>query len=219
MLNQDQVGMVSSSQCASAKESQVNSLMRERRHALGWTQFDLAQLSGLGIRDVYAMERFRCMPGELRIVNYKLMRVAQTLEIDFDQLFPADYLQMLQRIKYPQPCGAFRWVREIYLDELSEEDLPAALIDDSVERAEHHVYHQYLRQTVEQLLDEISPREQLVMKKYFGLDGGDPQTLEQVGQSLGVSRGRVQQIEARALKRLRHPSRSRRLRVFCESPW
>lgn len=72
----------------------------------------------------------------------------------------------------------------------------------------------WLREAVAEVLASLKPREQEVLRLRFGLDGNDPQTLEEVGQRFGLTRERIRQIEAKALKRLRHPSRSRRLRDF-----
>ena len=66
----------------------------------------------------------------------------------------------------------------------------------------------------EQVLNTLTPREERVLKMRFGLEDGTERTLEEVGQAFGVTRERIRQIEAKALRKLRHPSRSRRLRAF-----
>ncbi|MGH9869733.1 MAG: RNA polymerase sigma factor RpoD [Candidatus Polarisedimenticolia bacterium] len=75
-----------------------------------------------------------------------------------------------------------------------------------------------LRNNTEQVLKTLSPREEKVLKMRFGLDDGSERTLEEVGQSFAVTRERIRQIESKALRKLRHPSRSRRLRAFLEGP-
>ncbi len=71
-----------------------------------------------------------------------------------------------------------------------------------------------LKEQTEAVLKTLTPREEKVIKMRFGLDDGSEHTLEEVGQSFAVTRERIRQIEAKALRKLRHPSRSRKLRAF-----
>ncbi|MDR7416348.1 MAG: RNA polymerase sigma factor RpoD [Armatimonadota bacterium] len=73
-----------------------------------------------------------------------------------------------------------------------------------------------LKEQLESVLETLTPRERKVLKLRFGLDDGRPRTLEEVGREFGVTRERIRQIEAKALRKLRHPSRSKRLRDFIE---
>ena len=66
------------------------------------------------------------------------------------------------------------------------------------------------------MLKTLSPREEKVLKMRFGVGQGTEHTLEEVGQSFSVTRERIRQIESKALRKLRHPSRSRRLRAFLD---
>jgi RNA polymerase primary sigma factor len=74
-----------------------------------------------------------------------------------------------------------------------------------------------LHEAVEQVLGELSEREQEIVRMRFGLDGAQAKTLEEVGREFGVTRERIRQIEAKTLAKLRHPQRSQRLREFLES--
>jgi RNA polymerase primary sigma factor len=74
-----------------------------------------------------------------------------------------------------------------------------------------------LQEQTESLLKTLTPREEKVIKMRFGLEDGSEHTLEEVGHSFAVTRERIRQIEAKALRKLRHPSRSRNLRTFHES--
>ena len=76
------------------------------------------------------------------------------------------------------------------------------------------VINNNLRDTTEQVLNTLSPREERIIKMRFGLEDGTEHTLEEVGQRFQVTRERIRQIEAKALRKLRHPSRNRRLRTF-----
>ena len=73
-----------------------------------------------------------------------------------------------------------------------------------------------LRAQTSQVLRSLSPREEKIIKMRFGLEDGSEHTLEEVGQRFAVTRERIRQIEAKALRKLRHPSRSRRLKAFVE---
>jgi RNA polymerase primary sigma factor len=73
-----------------------------------------------------------------------------------------------------------------------------------------------LKEYTSQVLRTLTPREERVIKMRFGLEDGSEHTLEEVGQSFQVTRERIRQIEAKALRKLRHPSRSRKLRAFVE---
>jgi RNA polymerase primary sigma factor len=73
-----------------------------------------------------------------------------------------------------------------------------------------------LREQTEAVLKTLTPREEKVIKMRFGVGDGSEHTLEEVGQNFAVTRERIRQIEAKALRKLRHPSRSRKLRAFLE---
>jgi len=73
-----------------------------------------------------------------------------------------------------------------------------------------------LKEQLEDVLETLTPREEKVLRLRFGLDDGRPRTLEEVGQVFGVTRERIRQIEAKALRKLRHPSRSKKLKDFLE---
>ncbi|MGC8551012.1 MAG: RNA polymerase sigma factor RpoD [Acidobacteriaceae bacterium] len=75
-----------------------------------------------------------------------------------------------------------------------------------------------LKEYTSQVLRTLTPREERVIKMRFGLEDGSEHTLEEVGQSFQVTRERIRQIEAKALRKLRHPSRSRKLRAFVDNP-
>jgi RNA polymerase primary sigma factor len=76
--------------------------------------------------------------------------------------------------------------------------------------------HLILREKIEEALDQLTPREREVLIMRFGLEDGCSRTLEEVGRHFKVTRERIRQIEAKALKKLRHPNRSRKLRDYLE---
>jgi len=78
------------------------------------------------------------------------------------------------------------------------------------------VAHELLREDLHEVLGSLSPRERDVLRLRFGMDDGRQRTLEEVGQLFGVTRERIRQIEAKALRKLRHPNRSKKLREYVE---
>ena len=89
------------------------------------------------------------------------------------------------------------------------EDENAINLEDSAQRL-------LLRDQVQQVLDSLSGRERRVIELRYGLDGAQDRTLSEIGDVLGVTRERIRQIEAKALRKLRHPSRSKKLRDYLE---
>ena len=73
-----------------------------------------------------------------------------------------------------------------------------------------------LREQLDEVLDTLTDREENVLRLRFGLDDGKMRTLEDVGKVFNVTRERIRQIEAKALRKLRHPSRSKQLKDFIE---
>jgi len=79
---------------------------------------------------------------------------------------------------------------------------------------EEFATNEMLKDEISQVLETLTEREEKVVRLRFGLEDGKPRTLEEVGQMFGVTRERIRQIEAKALRKLRHPSRSRKLRDY-----
>ena len=77
--------------------------------------------------------------------------------------------------------------------------------------------YQLLREQVTDVLHTLNEREARVLELRFGLEDGRGRTLEEVGKAFGVTRERIRQIEAKALRKLRHPTRSKKLRDFLET--
>jgi RNA polymerase primary sigma factor len=76
-----------------------------------------------------------------------------------------------------------------------------------------------LKEKMASVLKKLSPREERILRMRFGFEDGNPRTLEEVGQVFAVTRERIRQIEAKALRKLRHPSRSSLVRTFLEGSW
>ncbi|WP_252502924.1 RNA polymerase sigma factor RpoD [Sporosarcina sp. Marseille-Q4943] len=88
--------------------------------------------------------------------------------------------------------------------------------DSEAQSPSDHAAYELLKEQLEDVLDTLTDREENVLRLRFGLDDGRTRTLEEVGKVFGVTRERIRQIEAKALRKLRHPSRSKRLKDFLE---
>ena len=86
--------------------------------------------------------------------------------------------------------------------------------DDEASQPSEEASYTLLREQLEEVLSTLTPREEQVLRMRFGLTDGKPHTLEDVGKEFDVTRERIRQIESKALRKLRHPSRSKKLRDF-----
>jgi RNA polymerase primary sigma factor len=116
-----------------------------------------------------------------------------------------------------------RWMLRVSWEPLSlerpvgeddESELGQFIENDSVPSPVQSTIDKLLREKIEAMLNTLSPREARILRLRFGLHNGRAYTLEEVGEKFGLTRERIRQIEGRALRRLRHPSRSRQLRDY-----
>ena len=117
-------------------------------------------------------------------------------------------VQWMMRVSW-QPLSLERPVGD---EEDSE--LGSFIEDDSTPTPPQSAYHKLLSEKIEEILSTLSPREARILRLRFGLVNGRCYTLEEVGQKFGLTRERIRQIEGKALRRLRHPRRSRQLRDY-----
>jgi RNA polymerase primary sigma factor len=106
---------------------------------------------------------------------------------------------------------------ETPIGEEDESHLGDFIVDHNGISPSDAVINLNLREQTAQVLKTLTPREEKIIKMRFGLEDGSEHTLEEVGQNFAVTRERIRQIEAKALRKLRHPSRSHRLRAFLEN--
>lgn len=130
--------------------------------------------------------------------------LAETCELEVDKV-----LDILKRDK-----------NIVSLDTPIKEDEDSSLVEFIPSDAHfgdvvmHEVEQNNLREKIEEVLTDLSDQEQQVLRMRFGLDDDTPKTLEEIGKVFGVTRERIRQIEAKALRKLRHPSRSKKLRDY-----
>lgn len=98
------------------------------------------------------------------------------------------------------------------MDTELEDLLPAPEINTP----EDNATNSEMREIMESVLNTLTPREAMVLRMRYGFDGEQPQTLEEVGKKLKLTRERIRQIESKAMRKLRHPSRSKKLKDFLE---
>jgi len=122
------------------------------------------------------------------------------------------------------PIRRIRWLRRVSRHPVSLEttvgsdsndtSLADFVADESVPSPTDSATLEGLREEIHDLLDQLNPREAKVLRLRYGFEDGKPRTLKEVGEELDVTRERVRQIEAKALRRLRHPYRSKQIRDF-----
>jgi RNA polymerase primary sigma factor len=105
---------------------------------------------------------------------------------------------------------------ETPVGEEDESNLGNFLVDHATASASEQVINLNLHDHTAEVLKTLSPREEKIIRLRFGMEDGNEHTLEEVGQNFAVTRERIRQIEVKALRKLRHPSRSYRLKTFLE---
>jgi RNA polymerase primary sigma factor len=151
----------------------------------------------------------------------KLIRISRQLvqrlgreptaeEIAVEMEISSDRVEEIQRIAQ-EPVSL-----ETPIGEEEDSQLGDFLEDKEMPNPEEVAASMILREQLEEMLADLSEREREVLRLRFGLEDGHAHTLEDVGKRFGVTRERIRQIEAKALRKLRHPSRSRKLKDFLD---
>jgi RNA polymerase primary sigma factor len=140
----------------------------------------------------------------------ELGREPTTEELSVKMEIPVNKVRRVMRIAQ-EPVSL-----ETPVGEEEESHLGDFLIDNSHASPSEQMINVNLHEQTAEVLKSLSPREEKIIRLRFGLEDGSEHTLEEVGQNFSVTRERIRQIEAKALRKLRHPSRSFRLKTFLE---
>ncbi len=151
----------------------------------------------------------------------KLVRTQRLLQQEFGRDPTHEELAHRLDLSIPKVRKVLRIAQEpISLEtpvgEEEESHLGDFIVDKRVVSPSEAVINLNLREQTAEVLKTLTPREEKIIKMRFGLQDGSEHTLEEVGQHFAVTRERIRQIEAKALRKLRHPSRSHKLRAFLE---
>ena len=160
---------------------------------------------------VHMIETINKLVRTQRQLQQQLGREPTTEELSAKMDLPVGKIRKVLRIAQ-EPISL-----ETPVGEEEESHLGDFIVDRRVTSPSEAVINLNLREQTAEVLKTLSPREEKIIKMRFGLQDGSEHTLEEVGQHFAVTRERIRQIEAKALRKLRHPSRSHRLRAFLDT--
>jgi len=150
----------------------------------------------------------------LRVIPSKaaMDKISAALDLPREYLFPESLIWAMREEAFERRVAELEEQHVIRLIEARKAGLlpPVTMEDEVIEAADREL----LKERIAEVLSSLTPREQKVIELRFGLKDGRSRTLEEVGKEFGVFRERIRQIEAKALRKLRHPWRSRRLKEF-----
>ena len=172
-------------------------------------------------RAIADQARTICIPVHMVETINKLIRVSRQLlqekgreplpeEIAAEMDIPVDRVREIMKIAQ-EPVSL-----ETPIGEEEDSHLGDFIEDQDAPAPAEAASFMLLKEQLEEVLESLTQREEKVLRLRFGLDDGRARTLEEVGQHFGVTRERIRQIEAKALRKLRHPSRSKKLKDFLE---
>jgi RNA polymerase primary sigma factor len=157
---------------------------------------------------VHMSDRIRRLYKEARQLEQELGRKPSPEEIAEKMELDPRKVQWMMRVSW-RPLSL-----ESPVGEEEDSELGSFVEDETTPTPTQSAYQNLLRDKIEEVLTSLSPREARILRLRFGLHNGRSYTLEEVGQKFGLTRERIRQIEGKALRRLRHPRRSRQLRDY-----
>jgi RNA polymerase primary sigma factor len=158
---------------------------------------------------VHMVDRIRQLYRLMHEMEQKLGRVPTTEELAEEMKVSVNKVDWMMRVSW-LPLSLESPIN----DDEEESELGMFVEDTLTPTPIQSAYNKMLRERIEAVLDTLPPREARILRLRFGLDNGHTYTLEEVGQKFGLTRERIRQIESKALRRLRHPRRSRQLKEY-----
>ena len=184
-----------------------NARLVDARKERGMTQPDLAIAIKIPLCRMHAIENLKVIPSE-----DDMIRIACFLVKPIDDLFPEELMSAIR-------AGVFSR-RKVELDtpeiSLTEAQHLKELTYDGETKLIDEISRAMLPEKINEVLETLALREKKVLKLRFGLRDGRSQTLEEVAKEFNVTREWIRQIEAKALRKLRHPTNSRKLKDFLQ---
>ncbi len=159
---------------------------------------------------VHMVETINKVKKTSSMLLHKNGREATPEEIAEELKMPVEKVREIQRVAQ-EPVSL-----ETPIGEEEDSHLGDFIPDDDAPAPADAASMVLLKEQLNEVLETLQPREAQVLKLRFGLEGGHPHTLEEVGAEFNVTRERIRQIEAKALRKLRHPSRSKKLKDYLE---
>ncbi len=159
---------------------------------------------------VHMVETINRLTRASRVLLQQLGREPTPAEIAEELNMPEDRVREIQKIAQ-DPVSL-----ETPIGEEEDSHLGDFIEDDRATTPSDSVAFAMLKEQLLGVLDTLTPREEKVLRLRYGIDDGKPRTLEEVGKEFNVTRERIRQIEAKALRKLRHPSRSKKLKDFLD---
>ena len=146
-----------------------------------------------------------------RLLTQRLGREPTPVEIAKEMNISEERVREIQKIAQ-DPVSL-----ETPIGEEEDSHLGDFIEDETTVTPSDSVSTTMLKETLLSVLNSLTPREEKVLRLRYGVDDGRPRTLEEVGKEFNVTRERIRQIEAKALRKLRHPSRSKHLKDFLDT--
>lgn len=187
-----------------------NARLREARMEKGFTQKDLSDITGISAHRIQQIENLWLIPR-----REVMEEISSALERPVDFLFPPELLEAIEEGVFHERKVQLEARRIISLTEAKRLGYPR-LLASGIEETERKAELSLLKDQLKEVITTLTPREQNVITLRFGLDGSGTRTLDEVAYEFSVTCERIRQIEAKALRKLRHPARSKNLKDFLD---